>query len=85
VKSCRNRIGRRKQLKNEEVSLIAVRLREREHHKGHVQSLLSLWDGLIFGHRDLFALLPRSGVECLMILGSLDPAIKEKQIKEALE
>lgn len=74
----------KERLKKGEVDLVAVQLWERQHHKGHVQSLVSMWDGLVFGHGNTFALLPKSGFECLVILGEKDPVIKPDQVKESL-
>jgi pimeloyl-ACP methyl ester carboxylesterase len=74
----------KERLQKGEVDLVAVQLWEREHHKGHEKSVISMFEGLITGHYDKFAMLPKSGVEVLLILGENDKGIQPKDIRAAL-
>lgn len=43
-----------------------------------------MFEGLIVDHDDRFAMLPKSGVEVLLILEEKDTGVKPKKIREAL-
>ncbi|KAE9378149.1 alpha/beta-hydrolase [Stipitochalara longipes BDJ] len=74
----------KERLRKGEVDPVAVQLWERVHHKGHEMSVISMFEGLISDHDDKFAMLPKSGVEVLLILGEKDTGVRPEDIRKAL-
>jgi hypothetical protein len=70
----------KERLQKGEVDPVAVQLWERAHHKGHETSVVNMFSGITIDHDKEFAMLPKSGVEMLLILGEKDPAVKPKEI-----
>ncbi|KAN0108492.1 alpha/beta-hydrolase [Hyaloscypha variabilis] len=73
----------KERLQKGEVDVVAVQLWERAHHKGHEKSVISMFEGLSVDHDDKFTMLPKSGVEVLLILGEKDPAVQPDKIRKA--
>ena len=74
----------KERLRTGEVDLVAVKLWERKHHRGHEQSVISMFEGLIADHEDKSAMLPKCGVEVLLILRGKDTGIQPKDIRAVL-
>jgi pimeloyl-ACP methyl ester carboxylesterase len=72
----------KERLQKGEVDMVAVQLWERAHHKGHERSVISTFEGTVLDQHDKFAMLPKSGVEVLLILGEKDDAVKPMEVRE---
>ncbi|KAF8851915.1 alpha/beta-hydrolase [Acephala macrosclerotiorum] len=69
-----------------EVDTVPIQMWEREEHKGHVASLVSLWNyGGVFDEHESFGRLVGKQFKTLIVLGSKDGVIEPEHTKRELE
>lgn len=76
----------KERLMNAEVDSVPVEKWEREEHKGHAASVVSMWNYSVFDQHDSYAKLAEKGTKVLVILGEKDgvfePDYSKKELKK---
>lgn len=64
---------------------VAVEMWQRENHRGHVASLVSMWNYAgVYDQHASYKLLAESGMEVLVLVGSEDGVFPEEMLRSEL-